>query len=39
MDEQPLSLYLEWYDPQSDQLKPYLLHYYGDQTLELVRIE
>ncbi|TMW68768.1 hypothetical protein Poli38472_006236 [Pythium oligandrum] len=35
-DEGHLSFFLEWLDPQSAQPKPYILHYYGDQTLELV---
>lgn len=36
-EEQQLSFILEWYDPQSDQLKPYILHYHGDNTVEMVR--
>jgi nucleoside-diphosphate kinase len=37
MDEEDhLSFFAEWYDPQAAQLKPYILHFYGDQTLELV---
>lgn len=36
-EEQQLSFFLEWYDPQSDQLKPYVLHYHGDNTVEMVR--
>lgn len=35
-EEQQLSFFLEWYDPQSDQRKPYILHYHGDNTLEMV---
>lgn len=35
-DEYPLSFFLEWYDPQAEQLKPYVLHYHTDDTLELV---
>lgn len=37
-EEQQLSFFLEWYDPQSDQLKPYVLHYHGDNTVEMVRV-
>lgn len=36
-DEWQLSFFLEWYDPQSDQLKPYILHYHADDTIEMVR--
>lgn len=37
MDEEAhLSFFLEWYDPQADQIKPYVLHFYGDNTLELI---
>ncbi|GAB9462695.1 hypothetical protein Gpo141_00000182 [Globisporangium polare] len=35
-EEQQLSFFLEWYDPQSDQLKPYVLHYHGDNTVEML---
>jgi hypothetical protein len=35
-DEWQLSFFLEWYDPQSDQLKPYILHYHADDTIEMV---
>ncbi|KAF1332027.1 Nucleoside diphosphate kinase, partial [Globisporangium splendens] len=34
-EEQHLSFFLEWYDPQSDQRKPYVLHYHSDNTIEL----
>ncbi|DAZ95910.1 TPA: hypothetical protein N0F65_012621, partial [Lagenidium giganteum] len=35
-DEQHLSFFVEWLDPQSAQIKPFILHFYGDGTLELV---
>nr|CCA14140.1 nucleoside diphosphate kinase putative [Albugo laibachii Nc14] len=36
MSEQKLSFFAEWHDPQSDQVKQYILNWFPDQTLELV---
>lgn len=36
-EEQELAFFLEWYDPQSGLKKGYIMHYHGDNTVELVR--
>ncbi|KAL4151895.1 hypothetical protein PRNP1_008832 [Phytophthora ramorum] len=35
-EEQQLAFFLEWYDPQSGLKKGYIMHYHGDNTVELV---
>ncbi|KAG6609553.1 Nucleoside diphosphate Kinase [Phytophthora cinnamomi] len=35
-EEQELAFFLEWYDPQSGLKKGYIMHYHGDNTVELV---
>jgi hypothetical protein len=35
-EEQKLAFFLEWYDPQSGLKKGYIMHYHGDDTVELV---
>lgn len=36
-EEQELAFFLEWHDPQSGLKKGYIMHYHGDDTVELVR--
>ncbi|RLN51383.1 hypothetical protein BBJ29_000670 [Phytophthora kernoviae] len=35
-EEEKLAFFLEWCDPQSGQKKEYIMHYHGDNTVELV---
>ncbi|KAG7396454.1 hypothetical protein PHYBOEH_002220 [Phytophthora boehmeriae] len=35
-EEEQLAFFLEWYDSQSGQKKEYIMHYHGDNTVELV---
>ncbi|KAF1795273.1 putative domain DM10 [Phytophthora cactorum] len=35
-EEEQLAFFLEWDDPQSGLKKGYIMHYHGDNTVELV---
>ena len=36
MTDETYSYLAEWFDPQAETVRPYLLHYYADNTLEMV---